>query len=157
MTTAHVAVNVRTHQHAITHTSMIQILASVLASLSSAHLISTLTMIHVVVSVVKNQPVRVTNISTNHRASASVEISRSVVLGNTTITIHVIASAKIHQLAMPHTIMIQIHVNVYVNHMTAMLVYTLTPRAVAASAQSTRRAQTINTSMIQLASVNAVM
>ena len=136
---------------------MIQILASVLASLSSAHLISTLTMIHVVASVVKNQPVRVTSISMNHRASVSVETSRSVALGNTMTTIHVIASAKIHQLAMLHTIMIQIRVNVHVDHMTAMLVSILTQRAVAANAQSTRPATTINTSMIQLASVNAVM
>ena len=157
MTTAHVAVNVRTHQHAIIHTSMIQILASVFASLSSAHLISTLTMIHVAASVVKNQSVRVTSISTNHRASAIVETSRSAALGNTMTTIHVIASAKIHQPAMPLTIMIQIRVNVYVDHMTAMLVNILTQRAVAVSVQSTRPVQTINTSTLQLASVNAVM
>ena len=136
---------------------MIQILASVLASLSSAHLISTLTMVHVVASVVKNQPVRVTSISMNHRASVSVETSRSAALGNTTTTIHVIVSAKIPQLAMPLTIMIQIHVNVYVNHMTATLVSILTQRAVAVSVQNTRPATTINTSTVQLASVNALM
>ena len=136
---------------------MIQSLASVLASLSSAHLISTLTMTHVVASVVKNQPVRVTSISTNHRASASVETSRSVALGNTMTTIHVIASAKIPQLAMPPTIMIQIRVNVYVDHMTATLVNILTQRAVAVSVQNTRHVMTINTLIVQLASVNAVM
>ena len=136
---------------------MIQILASVFASLSSAHLISTLTMIHVVASVLKNQPVRVTSISMNHRVSASVETSRCVALGNTMTMIHVIASAKIHQLAMLHTIMIQIRANAYVDHMTVTLVNTLTPRAVAVSAQSTRPVQTINTSTLQLASVNAVM
>ena len=136
---------------------MIQILASVLASLSSVHLISTLTMIHVVASVVKNQPVRVTSISMNPHASASVETSRCVALGNTMTMIHVIASAKIHQLAMPLTTMIQIHANAFVDPMTATLVNTLTQRAVAASAQSTRPATTINTSTVQLASVNAVM
>ena len=128
-----------------------------LASLTSAHLINTLTMIHVVASVLKNQPVRVTSISMNHHASATVETSRSAPLGNTTTTIHAIASAKRHRLAMLRTIMIQIRVNVYVDHMTAMMASILTQRAVAVSAQSTRPAMTINTSTIQLASVNAVM
>ena len=114
-------------------------------------------MIHVVASVLKNQPVRVTSISMNHHASATVETSRSAALENTTTMIHVIASAKIHQHAMPPTIMIQIRVNVYVDHMTATLVSILTPRAVAVSAQSTRPATIINTSTVQLASVNAVM
>ena len=114
-------------------------------------------MIHVVASVLKNQPVRVTSISMNHHASATVETSRSAPLGNTTTTIHAIASAKRHRLAMLRTIMIQIRVNVYVDHMTAMMASILTQRAVAVSAQSTRPAMTINTSTIQLASVNAVM
>ena len=136
---------------------MIHTCASVPASLTSAHLINTLIMIHVVASVVKNQLVKVTNISMNHRASVTVETSRSAALENIMITIHVIVSAKIHRLAMPLTIMIQIRVNAYVDHMTAMLVNTLTQRAVAANAQSTRPVPTISTSTLQLASVNAVM
>jgi hypothetical protein len=72
-------------------------------------------------------------------------------------TIRVIASAKIHLLAMLLIIMIHIRANASVDHMTAMLVNTLTQRPVAVSAQSTRPAKTINTSTVQRASVNAVM
>ena len=68
--------------------------------------------------------------------------------------IHVNASAKTHQLVMLPTIMTQILVNVSVDHMIVMLIGTLTTRAVAASVQSTRPVQTINTSMVHLASVN---
>ena len=70
---------------------------------------------------------------------------------------HVTASVKIHLHAMLHTIMIKIHVSVPVDLMTAILVSILTTRAVAVSAQNTSLALTINTSTVQLASVNAAM
>ena len=70
---------------------------------------------------------------------------------------HVNASVAIHQLASILTIITQTLVNVTADLMTATQANTLTQRAVAANALSTRPAQTINTSMVQLASVNAVM
>jgi hypothetical protein len=70
---------------------------------------------------------------------------------------HVNASVKIHPLANTHTTITPILVNVTADLMIAMLVNTLIQRAVAVSAQSTRPATTINTSMVQRASVNAVM
>ena len=73
------------------------------------------------------------------------------------ITIHVNASAEIHQLVSIHTITIPTLVNVIADLMTATLVNTLIQKAVAASALSTRPAQTINTSMVQLVSVSAAM
>ena len=78
-------------------------------------------------------------------------------MDNITITTHVNASVEIHQLASIHTITILILVNVIADLMTAMLVNILITKVVAASAQSTRPAMIINTSMVQLASVNAVM
>ena len=63
------------------------------------------------------------------------------------IMIHVNASVEIHQLANIHTISTLTPANVIVDHMIATQVNTLTPRVVAANAQSTRPAQTINTSM----------
>ena len=73
------------------------------------------------------------------------------------ITIRVNASAEIHQLASIHTITIPTLVNVIADLMTATLVNTLIQKAVAASVLNTRPAQTINTSMVQLVSVSAVM
>ena len=64
------------------------------------------------------------------------------------------AGVKIHQLANIPTISILTPVNVTADLMTATQVNTLTPRAVAVSAQSTRPVQTINTSMKHPASVN---
>ena len=78
-------------------------------------------------------------------------------MDSTMTTIHANASVEIHQLASILTISTQTLVNVTVDLMTVTQVNTLTQRAVAANAQSTRPAQTINTSMVQLASVNAVM
>ena len=157
MTMIRVVANVKIHQCAPTHTSMIHIRASASVRLTHVQLISTLTMIPVVVSVVKNQPAPATNTSMIHPANAIAVIFLDAAQENTTTMIHVIVSAKIPQLAMPLTIMIQIHVNVYVNHMTATLVSILTQRAVAVSVQNTRPATTINTSTVQLASVNALM
>ena len=82
---------------------------------------------------------------------------KNVEMDNTMITTHVNASVEIHQLASTHTITTQTLVNVIVDLMTAMLVNTLTPRAAAVSVQSTRPAQTINTSMIQLAIASVTM
>ena len=73
---------------------------------------------------------------------------------STMIMIHVNASVEIHQLASILIIITQTLVNVTVDHMTAMLVSTLTQRAVAVSAQSTRPAQTINSSMEHRANVS---
>ena len=78
-------------------------------------------------------------------------------MDSTMTTIHANASVEIHQLASILTISTQTLVNVTVDLMIVTQVNTLTPRAVAANAQSTRPAQTINISMVQLASVNAVM
>ena len=78
-------------------------------------------------------------------------------MDSTMTMIHVNASVKIHQVASILIITTQILANVTVDLMTVTQANTLTQRAVAASAQSTRPAQTINTLMIQLASVNAVM
>jgi hypothetical protein len=77
-------------------------------------------------------------------------------MDNTMIMAHVNASVEIHQLANTHTTITPILVNVIADLMIATQVNTLTPRAVAASAQSTRPVQTINTLTVQLASVNAV-
>ena len=152
-----VVANVEIHQCAPTHTSMIHIHASASVKLTHVQIISTLTMIPVVVSVVRNQPAPATNTSMIHPANAIAVMFLDAVQENTTTMTHVNANVKIHQPAMTPTIMTQIRVNVYVDHMTATLASTLTPRAVAVSAQSTRPAQTINSSMLQLASVNAVM
>ena len=97
------------------------------------------------------------NTSTALHANVSARISRNVELDNITIMTHVNASVKIHQLANIHTITIPTLVNVIADLMTAMLANTLTQRAVAASAQSTRPAQTINTSTALHANVSAVM
>ena len=67
---------------------------------------------------------------------------------------HANASVKIHQLVSILITTTQILVNVTADLMTATQANTLTPRAVAANAQSTRPAQTINTSMEHHASVN---
>ena len=78
-------------------------------------------------------------------------------MDNTTIMIHVNANVEIHQLASILTITTQTLVNAIADLMIATQVSTSIPRVVAVSAQSTRPAQTINTSMVHLASVNAVM
>ena len=92
-----------------------------------------------------------------HRVSATAVMSRNAAQESTMIMTHVNASVVIHQHATLLTIMTQIRVNVFVDHITAMLVSILTQRAVAVSVQSTRPVPTINTSMGQLASVSAVM
>ena len=76
-------------------------------------------------------------------------------MDSTMIMIHVNASVEIHQLASILIITIQILVNVTVDLMIVTQANTLTQRAVAANAQSTRPAQTINSSMEHRASVNA--
>ena len=76
-------------------------------------------------------------------------------MNSTMTTIRANASVEIHQLANILIITIQTLVNVTVDLMIATQANTLTQRAVAANAQSTRPAQTINTSMVPLASVNA--
>ena len=76
-------------------------------------------------------------------------------MNSTMTTIRANASVEIHQLANILIITIQTLVNVTVDLMIATQVNTLTQRAVAANARSTRPAQTINTSMVPLASVNA--
>ena len=114
-------------------------------------------MTRVAANVEKNQLVRATNTSMTHHASATAVISRSAAQENTMTMIRVNASVKIHQLAMLLTIMTQIRVNVSVDRTTAMLVNILTIKAVAANAQSTRPAQAISTSMIQLVSVSVMM
>ena len=76
-------------------------------------------------------------------------------MDSTMIMTHVNVNVKIHQLANIHTISTLTPANVTVDHMIATQVNTLTQRAVAANAQSTRPVQTINTSMVPLASVNA--
>ena len=70
---------------------------------------------------------------------------------------HANASVEIHQLASILTITTQTLVNVTVALTTVTQANTLILRAVAANALNTRHVQTINTSMAQLASVNAVM
>ena len=75
-------------------------------------------------------------------------------MDSTMIMTHVNASVEIHQLANILIITIQTLVNVTVDHMTVTQANTLTQRAVAANAQNTRPATTINISTIQLASVN---
>ena len=140
MTTSHVIVSAEIHQHVTILTNMIHIHASVSVSLTNVQLISTLTMIPVVVTVAINQPVQATNISMNHRASATAVTSRSAAQENTTTMTRVTASAKIHQLAMLLTITTQIHVNASVDHMTAMLDNISTTRVVAVNVQSTRPA-----------------
>ena len=76
-------------------------------------------------------------------------------MDSTMIMTHVNASVEIHQLASILIITTQTLVNVTVDLTTATQANTLTPRAVVANAQCTRPAQTINTSMVPLASVNA--
>ena len=76
-------------------------------------------------------------------------------MDSTMTTILANASVEIHQLASTLIITIQTLVNVTVDHMIVTQVNTLILRAVAANAQCTRPAQTINTSMKHLASVNA--
>ena len=76
-------------------------------------------------------------------------------MNSTMTTIRANASVEIHQLANILIITIQTLVNVTVDLMIATQANTLTQRAVAENAQSTRPAQTINTSMVPLASVNA--
>ena len=78
-------------------------------------------------------------------------------MGNITTMTHVNASVEIHQFANTLTIITPTLVNVIADLMTATLANTSTQRAVAASALSTRPAQTINTSMVQLVSVSAAM
>ena len=75
-------------------------------------------------------------------------------MDNTMIMTHVNASVEIHQLVNIHTITTLTPVNVTADLMTATQANTLTQRAVAANAQSTRPVQTINTSMECRASVN---
>ena len=75
-------------------------------------------------------------------------------MDSTMIMIHANASVEIHQLANILIITTQTLVNVTVDLMTVTQANTLTPRAVAANAQSTRPAQTINTSMECRANVN---
>ena len=154
MTMVHVGANAEIHQCAPTHTSMIHILVSVSASLTRVQHINTSTMIPVVVAVVRNQPVQAINTSTIHPANVIAVMLLDAAQENTMTMTHVIASVKIHQLAMLHTTIIQTHVSVPANLMVAILASTLTTRAVAASAQSTRPAQTINTLMEHLANVN---
>ena len=75
-------------------------------------------------------------------------------MDSTMTTIHVNASVEIHQLASILIITTQKLVNVTVDLTTVTQANTLTPRAVAANALSTRPAQTINTSMKCHASAN---
>ena len=154
MTMVRVGASVEIHQSAPIHTSMIHILASVFAILTHVQHISTLTTKPVAVSVVKSQPAQAINTTMTHRANATAVMSLGAVQENTTTMTHVTANVKIHQLAMLHIITIQTHVSVLADLMIAILANTLTTRAVVVSAQSTRPAQTINTSMVQLASVS---
>ena len=84
-------------------------------------------------------------------------MSRNAAQESTMIMIHANANVAIHQIASIPGITTQTLANVTVELTIATQVNTLTPRAVAVSAQSTRHVQTINTSTAQLASVNAVM
>ena len=136
---------------------MILTRASVPASLTSVHLISTSTTTRVVVNVVKSQHVQVISTSMTHNVNASALMSRNATQENTMTMTRVSASVKIQQLALLPTIMTGIRVNVSVDLMIATLVSILTPRAVAASVQSIRPAQTISTSTKHLANVSAVM
>ena len=154
MITLHVVANAEIHQHAPTHTSMTHSLVNVSASLTHVQIISTSITIPAVVAVVKIQPVPATNTSMTHPANATAVMSLNVAQENTTTMTLVIACARIHRLAMLLTTMTQIPASVSVDHMIATLVNTLTPRPVAASAPSTRPAQTISTSMKHLANVN---
>ena len=154
MTMVHVGANAEIHRCAPTHTSMIHSLVSVSASLTHVQHINTSTMIPVVVAVVRNQPAPAINTSTIHPANAIAVMLLDAAQESTMIMTHVIVSVKIHQLAMLHTTMIQIHASVPANLMAAIPASTLTTTAVAASAQSTRPAQIINTSMVHLANVN---
>ena len=154
MTTIHVNASVETHQCAPIHTNMIHTHASVFVSLMHVPLISTLTPTHVAADVMNTQPAPAISTLMSHRANATAVISRNVAQENTMTTIHVHASVVICQHAMLPIIMIRIHVNVSAGLTSATQVSTLTPRAVAVSVQNTRPAQTINTSMVHLASVN---
>ena len=91
-----------------------------------------------------------------HRVNAFAVMSRNAAQESTMITIHANANVAIHQIASIPGITTQILANVTADLTIATQVNTLIPRAVAANAQSTRPVQTINISMVQLASVNAV-
>ena len=153
----HANANVVIHQIASIPGITIQTLVNVTADLMTVTQANILTPRAVAANAQSTKHVQTINISTVQLASVNVATSKSVQMANTMIMTHVNASVKIHQLVNIHTITTLILVNVTVDHMIAMLDNTLTPRAVAANAQSTRPATTINTSMVQLASVNAVM
>ena len=156
MTMVHVGANAEIHRCAPTHTNMIHILVSAFASLTHVQHINTSTRIPVVVAVVRNQPAPAINTSMIHPANAIAVMLLDAAQENTMTMTHVIASVKIHQLAMLHTTMIQTHASVSANLMAAILASTLTTTSVAVSVQSTRPAQIINTSTAQLANVSAV-
>ena len=154
MTMTHVIASVKIHQLVLIHTSMIHILASVSARHTHVHLISTLTMIPVAAAAMNIQTAQATNTSMTHHVNAIVVMSRNAAQENTTTMTHVNVSVVICHLVLLPTIMIPIHVNVFVGLTIATRVSTLTLKAVAASAQSTRPAQTISISMEHLANVN---
>ena len=106
------------------------------------------------IQMIWTRPAQVISTSTVQLVSVNAVTSRNVGMDNTMTMTHVNASVEIHQLANIHSITTQTPVSVIVDHMIATRANTLTQRAVVANAQSTRPAQTINTSMIQLVSVN---
>ena len=156
MTTAHVAVNVRIHQHAIILTSTIQILASVLASHMTVQHISISILKPVAVAVVRLKPVQGINSSIIHPVSANARGSTTALQGDIMTMIHVSVSVATLQHVMHHSSMIQTCVGASANPMTAMRVSTLIWRAAVVNVLNTRPAQTISTSIGHPVNANVV-
>ena len=157
MTMTHVNVSVEIHQLASILTITILTLVNVIADLMTAILLSILITKAVAVSAQSIRPAQTINTSMVQLASVNVVTSRNVEMDNTMTMTHVNASVKTHQLACLHTITTQTLVNVIADPMTATLLSILITKAVAVCVQSIRPAQTINTSTVLLASVNAMI
>ena len=156
MTTVHVAVNVRIHQHAITLTSTIQILASAFASHMIVQHISISILKPVAVAVVRLKPAQGINSSTVRPVRANARESTTAPQGDTMTMIHVSVSVATFQRVMLHSSMIRICVGVSANPMTAMRISTSIRRAAVVNVLNTRPAQTINTSIGHPANANVV-
>ena len=156
MTTAHVAVNVRIHQHAITLISTIQILASAFASHMIVQHISISILKPVAVAVVRLKPAQGINSSIVRPVRANARGLTTAPQEDITTMIHVSVSVATFQHAMLHSSMIQTCVGVSANPMTAMRVSTSIRRVVVANVLNTRPAQTINTSIGHPANANVV-
>ena len=154
MTMRHVNASVNTYQLAILLMISTRIHVNASVDHMNAMLVNILTISPVAVDAQSTRPAQAISTSTVQLVSVNAVTSRNVGMDNTMTMIHANASVEIHQLANIHSITTQTPVSVIVDHMIATRANTLTQRAVVANAQSTRPAQTISTSMIQLVSVN---